>query len=56
MLAALSFTNYGGSKLNILVCGTGAGVFTMFLKHQLGSFVNKLVTVDTDKRFVELGS
>lgn len=56
MLATLSFHNYSGRKLNILVCGTGAGVFTMFLKHQLGSFVGKLVTVDTDKRFVELGS
>ena len=33
MLAALSLTEFNSRKLNILVCGTGAGVFTMFLKH-----------------------
>lgn len=55
MLAALSLSDFSQRKLKVLVCGTGAGVFTMFLKHQMGEWLSSLVTVDTNKDFVELG-
>lgn len=33
MLAAFSLADFNGKQLSVLVCGTGAGVFTMFLKY-----------------------
>jgi hypothetical protein len=39
MLASLSLSDFTNKKLKVLVCGTGAGVFTMFLKHQLGQWL-----------------
>lgn len=33
MLASLSLSDLTDKKLKILLCGTGAGVFAMFLKH-----------------------
>ena len=33
MLAALSLSDFTASKSKVLVCGTGAGVLPMFLKH-----------------------
>jgi hypothetical protein len=35
MLAGMSLSDFGDRKLKVLVCGTGVGVFTMFLKHHL---------------------
>jgi spermidine synthase len=53
MLASLGLSDFGDRKLKVLVCGTGAGVFTMFLKHHLK--LESLTTVDTNKKFVDLG-
>lgn len=55
MLAAMSLADFGNRKLKVLVCGTGAGVFTMFLHHHMSEWIDKLVTVDTNKEFVDLG-
>jgi len=35
MLSGLSLCQLEGRKLRILVCGTGVGVLTMFLKYHL---------------------
>jgi spermidine synthase len=55
MLAGLSLSDLGSRKLKVLVCGTGVGVFTMFLKHHLHSALEKIVTVDINEEFVKLG-
>lgn len=55
MLASISLSDFGNRKLKVLVCGTGAGVFTMFLRHQLKNNLDTLTTVDNNKNFVELG-
>lgn len=55
MLAGLSLSDFGDRKLRILVCGTGVGVFTMFLKYHFSSKIDKLVTVDINEKFVKLG-
>jgi hypothetical protein len=36
MLAALSLADMTNRKLNVLLCGTGAGVFAMFMQHHFG--------------------
>ena len=47
MLAGISLSNVSHrSKLSVLLCGTGAGVFTMFLRHHFGQSLARLVTVD----------
>jgi hypothetical protein len=56
MLAALSLTDLSGRKLRVLLCGTGVGTFAMFLMHHFGSHLEKLVTLDTNKEFVDLGT
>ena len=55
MLASLSLSDFTNKKLKVLICGTGAGVFTMFLKHHMSQWLTQIVTVDTNKLFVELG-
>lgn len=55
MLAGMSLSDFGDRKLNVLVCGTGVGVFTMFLRHHLSSVVSKIVSVDINEDFVKLG-
>lgn len=55
MLAGLSLADFGERKLNVLVCGTGVGVFTMFLKHHLSSALSKIVTIDINEDIVKLG-
>lgn len=56
MLAGVSLSNIGHlPKVNILLCGTGAGVFTMFLRHHFGDRLARLVTVDISQKFVDLG-
>ena len=55
MLASFGLQDYNKKKLKVLVCGTGAGVFSMFLKAQLHAWLEKLTTVDTNESFVNLG-
>lgn len=55
MLAGMSLSDFGDRKLKILVCGTGVGVFTMFLRHHLSSVLSKIVSVDINEDFVKLG-
>jgi spermidine synthase len=54
-LASLGLQDFSNKKLNILVCGTGAGVFTMFLKAQMGKWIESLTSVDNNEQFVQLG-
>lgn len=54
-LAAIGLQDFTNRKLNILVCGTGAGVFTMFLKAQMGKWIETLASVDNNEHFVQLG-
>jgi tRNA1(Val) A37 N6-methylase TrmN6 len=42
-------------KLRILVLGTGAGVFPMFLKTNLGESLGEIVTVDINPEIVKVG-
>ena len=55
MLAGMSLSDFGDRKLKVLVCGTGVGVFTMFLKHHLTPVLKKIVSVDINEEFVKLG-
>lgn len=52
MLAGLSLNDFGEKKLRILVCGTGVGVLTMFLKYHLSAKIEKITTVDVNEKFV----
>ena len=45
-----------GHKLSILVLGTGAGVFSMFLRHHFGSHLDSLVTVDINPNMVKVAT
>lgn len=40
-------------KLNVLVLGTGAGVFSMFLRHHFAAQLDSLVTVDINPAIVK---
>jgi len=55
MLASFSLSDFSLKKLKVLVCGTGVGVFTMFLRHQLPNCLEKIVTIDVNEEFVRLG-
>ena len=55
MLSGLSLCEFGSKKLKVLVCGTGVGVLTMFLKYHLPSSLEQIVTIDINEEFVKLG-
>ena len=55
MLSGLSLSDLGSKKLNVLVCGTGVGVLTMFLKYHLQSSLEKITTIDISEELVKIG-
>ena len=43
----------GGRQLSILVCGTGAGTFTTFIRHHFAKSLLKLVTVEQNEEVLK---
>jgi spermidine synthase len=43
-----------GEKINVLVLGTGAGVFSMFLRHHFSIHLDQLVTVDINPGVIKV--
>jgi len=48
MIAGLNLVDWATRKepIDVLVCGTGAGILPMFIRHNFAAQLNSLVTVD----------